>query len=114
MAAAGYPTVLEGVVGPWMLDLVRAEADAHGVPVHYVVLRPDLPAVVQRAAARAGDERVPGHPALSDEEVIRTMWHQFADLGDYERFVVDTSAYDAQQTADLVWSHVTSGDARLP
>lgn len=41
MAAGSYPTVLEGIIGPWMLDLVQEEAAARDVPVHYVVLRPD-------------------------------------------------------------------------
>jgi len=31
MAHHGYSTVLEGIVGPWMLDLIRQEAEPRGV-----------------------------------------------------------------------------------
>lgn len=41
------------------------------------------------------------------------MWRQFADLGDYERFVVDTSAYDPQATVDEVWTRLHNGATRL-
>lgn len=77
MAEGGYPTVLEGIVAPWMLELVEAEASARDLAVHYVVLRPSLDTALQRAMARLGDERVPGHPALTDEAPIRQLWHEF-------------------------------------
>ena len=103
MADGGYPTVLEGIVGPWMLELVEAEASARDVAVHYVVLRPSLDAALKRAMARLGEERVPGHPALTDEEPIRQLWHEFSQLHEHEQRVLDNTTLDAEQTAELVW-----------
>lgn len=104
MAAGGYPTILEGIVGPWMLDLVSAEAETRDVELHYVVLRPSLETCLARATARTGDERVQGHPALTDEAPIRTMWRAFAHLDGYEQHVIDTTELDLEETAGRVWS----------
>lgn len=109
MAAGGYPTIVDGIVGPWMLDLVLSEAAAEGVAVHYVVLRPGLQEAVDRATARVGDERIPGHPALTDEGPIRQMWEAFASLGSYERHALDNTHMDADQTADQVWTLIQQG-----
>jgi hypothetical protein len=113
MADGGYPTVLEGVVGPWMLELLAAGTGPMGVVVHYVVLRPSLDETLRRAAGRVGEERVPGHPALTDEEPIRHMWEQFAALGAYESHVLDTTALDPSQTAEVVWERLREGTLRL-
>ena len=103
MAEGGYPTVLEGIVGPWMLELVKAEAAARDLAVHYVVLRPSLDTALQRAMARLGEELVPGHPALTDEEPIRQLWHEFSQLHEHEQHVLDNTTLDAEQTAELLW-----------
>ena len=113
MAAGGFHTVLEGIIGPWMLDLVLHEADARAVVVDYVVLRPSLAASLQRATSRVGEERVPGHPALTCESTIRQLWHQFSQLGDREANVLDNTALDAEGTTALVRSAVQQGSCRL-
>lgn len=102
MAAGGFATVVEGIVGPWYLDLVREELGAERFPVDYVVLRPDLATCLRRAQARAGEERVPGHPALVDEGPIRHMWNQFAELGSYRHHGVDSTGLSADETVELV------------
>jgi predicted kinase len=109
MAAGGYPTIVDGIVGPWMLDLVRAEAAASAVPLNYVVLRPALHVSLDRGGARTGDERVPGHPALTDEGPIRQLWQAFATLGALELHALDNTDLDATQTADRVWSLLAQG-----
>ena len=114
MAQGGYSTVLEGVIGPWMLDLVTAEAAARGLAaVHYVVLRPTLEAALHRAVGRRGEERVPGHPALTDEGPIRQLWEEFSALGELEQHALDTTALDPVQTADRVWSLYDQGALQL-
>ncbi|MCX5384821.1 AAA family ATPase [Streptomyces sp. NBC_00083] len=40
-AAGGYHTVVDGVVGPWFLEAYEKAAEAAGVGLVYVVLRPD-------------------------------------------------------------------------
>lgn len=111
MVAGGYSTVLEGIVGPWMLDLVLAEAGS--LPVDYVVLRPSLETALRRATSRV-EERVPGHPALADEGPIRQLWQEFSLLGEHEAHVLDSSALDAEETVEVVWSALQQGRFRLP
>jgi chloramphenicol 3-O-phosphotransferase len=113
-AQGGYPVVLDAVVGPWYLDLVTEELQGTEVDVHYVVLRPSLPVVLARATGRSKmEERAPGHGHLVDEDPIRSMWERFSNLGGHERFVIDTSDLDPEQTAALVWERFRAGDFRL-
>ncbi len=78
---AGYPTALEGTLGPGHLDLVAEETYRLGAPVHDVVLRPDEATCLGRAQGRGGEERVPGWPALTDEGPLRRLHRHFRDLG---------------------------------
>jgi uncharacterized cupredoxin-like copper-binding protein len=87
-----------------MFDLLGPPTLRQEVPVHYVVLRPSLEVAVARATSRRGEERVPGHPALTDEEPIRAMWQQFARLGAHEHHVIDTTDLAPGDTAERVWS----------
>jgi predicted kinase len=109
MAAGGYPTVLDGIFGPWMFDLLTPPTLPDDMPVHYVVLRPSLEVALARATSRRGEERVPGHPALTDEEPIRAMWQQFSHLGAYERHVIDTTDLGPSETAERVGAAVDAG-----
>jgi hypothetical protein len=102
MVAGGYSTVVEGIVGPWYLDLVREELRSVEIDAYYVVLRPGLATCLQRATGRGGAVRVPGHPPLTDEEPIRLLWHLFSDLGQYEVHAVDSTDMSESQTADCV------------
>jgi hypothetical protein len=113
MAQGGYPTVVEGIVGPWMLDLITLEARARDLVAHYVVLRPSVEVALGRALSRASEERVPGHPALTDEETIRKMWEAFSRLGDHEGNVIDTTRLDVARTVERAWSMVSDGSARI-
>ena len=102
MASEGFATVLEGIVGPWMLDLVVAEADEANVQLHYVVLRPTLEVALERARSRQGDERVPGHPALTASGPVRQLWEQFSDLGTFEPHALDNTSLGPETTAERV------------
>ena len=113
LSLGGYTVVVDGIIGPWYLDLVTDELRRAGADVHYVVLRPRLEVALARATSRAGDERVPGHRALVDEGPIRLMWEQFQDLGPYERHVVDNSALDRRRDGRLVWTRFANGADRL-
>lgn len=94
-AAGGYRTVVDGVVGPWYLPAYQEAADAAGVPLTYVVLRPDRETALARGTSRAG------HP-LTDGEVLGGIYDGFADLGPYERHVLDSGGLTAEQTAEAV------------
>ncbi|HEY4929266.1 MAG TPA: AAA family ATPase [Acidimicrobiales bacterium] len=113
LAAGGYTVVLEGIVGPWFLHLVVEECARHEVPLSYVVLRPSRAVALTRATSRVDEKRVPGHPPLTDGEVIGRMWDVFADLGDLEPLVIDNSALSASEAADRVWDRFVAGGLRL-
>jgi hypothetical protein len=113
LADGGFPVVLEGIIGPWMLPIATGELQRLAIEGHHVVLRPRLDVALRRATARVGEERVPGHSALTDEEPIRQMWHAFSDLGMYEVNVLDNSDLGAVQVADLIWARLQAGDLRL-
>ena len=112
IADAGYSTVVEGVLGPWHWDLVLDELTGVRVPVHYVVLRPSMDVCLDRATGRT-DERVPGHPALSDPGPIEYMWHRFNDLGAMEQHAFDSSLLDDKDTASAIGRLLASGAHRV-
>jgi predicted kinase len=85
-ALGGFTTVIDGIVGPWMLHHFRTRAAQHPeLAVHYVVLRPQRNTTLKRAQARAAPS------ALIDERPILSMWDQFSDLGELDSHVLDTS-----------------------
>lgn len=105
-AAGGYATIVDGVVGPWMLHHFRDRPS--DVDVHYVILRPERDVALARAQTRTA----PG--ALTDRAPILAMWDQFADLGEYEAHVLDTSLQDTSQTLRRLTEGLVSGDFRIP
>lgn len=107
-ALGGFNTVIDGIVGPWMLDHFRTRAAQHSEPaVHYVVLRPQRDVTLNRAQART----LPN--ALIDEGPILTMWDQFADLGELGNHVLDTSGETEVHSAQRVAEAIDSGRFRL-
>ena len=113
LAAGGFTVILDGIVGPWFLPLVQSECAGNDVTLSYAVLRPARDVALHRAMSRLGEERVQGHPALTDPEVVGQMWDAFADLGDLERLVIDNSVLSATETADLLWTRFVDGRLRL-
>ena len=105
-AIGGYPVVYDGIVLPWSLPpLIEMTATA-SLPLHYVILRPDLDTCVSRAVARAA-------PELTDPEPVRHMHQEFADVGAYEANVLDTSARSIEDTVAAVRTAVRSGRFQL-
>ncbi|WOC12222.1 AAA family ATPase [Gordonia sp. MP11Mi] len=96
-ASGGYITVVDGIVGPWMLHHYRACASQHpSVGLHYVVLRPDR----QTTLKRAQDRTAPG--ALVDRDPILDLWDQFSDLDRYDNHAIDTSDLDIDASVAAV------------
>jgi predicted kinase len=81
-ADGGYQVVVDGVIGPWFLDVFRAELAPTQVSLQYVVLRADLTETLRRGATR---------PDPVDERIVRAMHPQFAELGALEPHAVQTS-----------------------
>jgi predicted kinase len=103
-SAGGYQTIVDGIVGPWFLDLYRAEAARTGVTLAYVVLRPGLADAVRRAAER---EVAP----LADYPP--NIFEGFADLGPLEDHVVALGARGAEATLAAVREGLAAGRFRL-
>lgn len=96
-AVGGFVTVVDGVVGPWMLHHFLDQARQHpDVLLHYVVLRPPRGVTVRRAQQRTDPT------ALTDEIPVLGMWDQFADLGKLETHAFDTSHQTPQTSLDLI------------
>ncbi|WP_192809341.1 AAA family ATPase [Actinomadura montaniterrae] len=106
-AAGGYHVVFDGVIGPWFLGPFRRAAAGAGVPLHYVVLRPDRDTVLARATGR-------GPGALTEPGPVLRMFEEFADLGEHEPRVLDSAALTPEQTARAVERGMQSGAYRLP
>jgi len=106
LAAGGYPVAFDGIVGPWFLPPFRAAAWRAGAVLDYLVLRPDRATTLARGVARDG------HP-MRDPEVIGAMWDQFADLGELEPHVLETTRLDAEETVAVALQGLTAGRFRL-
>jgi predicted kinase len=106
-AAGGYQVVCDGIVGPWFIGPFRAAAASSGLPLHYVVLRPDEATVLSRATERrAGD-------ALTDPGPIRSLHVQFADLGQFEPHALDSTGLTPRATAAAVRHGLVANRYRL-
>jgi predicted kinase len=106
LAQGGYHVVLNGIIGPWQLDLFLEAFTAAGTEAHYTVLRPSLEITLERATSRSA-------PDLVDEVPIRSLWEQFSQLGPYERHALDNSALDVDATVTEVLDRYRSGRDRL-
>jgi predicted kinase len=94
-ARGGYDVVLDGILGPWALQPFRDAAARDGLELSYVVLRPSLETALARATAREGR-------ALREVGPIKGLYGAFADLGELERCVVDSTDQEPEQTAAAV------------
>ncbi len=103
-AAGGYAVVLDGVVGPWFLDVYRAAAGSVGAPLHYAVLRAGRETVVARARDRAA-------APLADYPL--SLISDFADLGPYEGHAIDTTATSVEAVTAEVREGLEAGRFRL-
>ena len=101
-ASGGYVVVLDGIVGPWFVDRVVAEASRWDLAVAYVVLRPDADVTRARATAR-------GRDALTTEGPVDKMYEAFRDLGRFEANVVDSSAMSPAETVAHVRARLDAG-----
>ena len=105
-AAGGYLVLLDGIVGPWFLDLFLKRSGRTGIALHYIVLRPALGECLRRALDRAA-------PGLRDSAPVRGLHQQFQQLGELEANVLDTSSLSPDQVAGQIGAILRSGRSRL-
>jgi adenylate kinase family enzyme len=102
-ARAGYFTIIDGILIPgWFYEPVRDRLAASDVDVSYAILRPPLEACIARAGGR------PDRP-LRERAVMDQLWMSFANLGQLERHVIDDERLGSEDTADLVFDRLRSG-----
>ncbi|MBV9212036.1 MAG: AAA family ATPase [Actinobacteria bacterium] len=106
-AAAGYFTIIDGIISPrWFMHPVRERLEASGHKVAYAILRAPLPVCHARTK-----DRGPGRPIDVDAE--ERLWHDFADLGDLERHVIETDGLSVDETVDLLDERLRDGSLDL-
>jgi hypothetical protein len=98
-ASGGYTVIFDGHLFPDGVEGMAQMCKARGVPLHYVVLRPDLATCVARAREGAGSV---------DQERFAELHARFADLGEREAKVIDASPA-AEVVAEAVLTAFTSG-----
>jgi cytidylate kinase len=103
-AAGGYRVVIDGVIGPWFLDVYREAAQRLGVALDYVLLRPDRATAVARARDRDSTPLADYPPGL---------YESFAELGPLELHVIDTTDPDVEALAVRVRAGLADGRFRL-
>ena len=107
-ARDGYDVAVDGIVGPWFFDPWRAVAREHGLDLRYVALIPSEAETMARATARTS----PG--AMTDPEVVRTMWQAFRQFAPPAESVLDTSGQSPAETIAQVREGLEAGRFRLP
>lgn len=101
-AQGGYQVIVDGIVGPWFLQPFCDVSHTTGVPLHYLVLRPDEATTLHRATSRGND-------ALLDPAPVRQLHRQFSFLGELEPHAIDTTQLTIDQTVDAALSAIRSG-----
>ena len=101
------PLIVDGVVGPCYLEPWLAAA-RKGTEIHYFVLRarPGRPPWPGPWAAPSWDE-------ATNRQLVEAMWEQFARLGPWEPYALDTTRLSPQETAALLQEKLRQGLHRL-
>lgn len=103
-ALGGFTVIVDGVVGPWMLPhFLRSAERLPEIRIHYIVLRPEREAALQRAQGRTQ----PG--ALVDAAPILNLWDQLEDLGELRSHALDTTHLTAEESASVVHGAISDG-----
>ncbi len=100
-AKDGYTVVLDGVIGPWWLDVFHERCP--DVALAYVVLRVGEEEAVRRVRERDG-------PGGSTGTGVRRMVAAFRELGAYERFVIEADGLAPEALAERVAQRLVAGD----
>ncbi len=95
-SAGGYHIVVDGIIGPWFLEHFVNALGHPPAGIDYVVLRPARQVGLARATERTGVRE------LTDPKPITSMYDAFADLGSFERHVVNTTHQNPAATLAVI------------
>ena len=98
-AMGGYTTVIDGYLFPEVLPELARACAAHGVRLHYAVLRAGFEVCLERATRRNE-----GSGFVTDPAELRLQWDRFERLGDDEAHVVEASRAAGLVTETLLAS----------
>jgi predicted kinase len=102
-AAAGYFTVIDGIVIPgWFLEPVRDALHEAGHPVALAVLRAPLSVCLARVQEREGGPEV-------DAGALEQIWQSFADVGDFEANVLEPTDEDVERMTETLARDLEDG-----
>jgi cytidylate kinase len=101
--ARDYPTVYDGVVGPWFIDTFAAGTGLD--TLDYVMLLPDVEVCVERVRTRVDH-------VFRNEDAARKMHDQFARTEIDSRHVL-VNHDDAEAAVDEVMARWERGDLRI-
>jgi broad-specificity NMP kinase len=110
-AAAGYLTVAEGIIYPFMLDLFVTAGTPRGIVTHYAVLRASKEVVQQRVVDRRIEPQHAG--ALADAAVVDDLWGQFESQAVEERHLVEVGEREREEVAEDIDRRFRSGQFLL-
>lgn len=100
-AAAGYFTVVEGIVLPrWFLLPLRNVLRKAGFRAVYAVLRAPLPICLARLERRGG---------VVDPEAMTKIWTEFEDLGEFEPHAIEISECSPEEAANTLEQVLAAG-----
>jgi predicted kinase len=102
-AEGGYGVILDGVIGPWFLPVLRDELSG-GVGVSYLILRVSEAEALRRVRDRQG----PGASAR-----VRHMASAFAESGAQGGHEIDTERRSANEVLALARAGLADGRFRL-
>ncbi len=102
----GYDVVVDGIIGPWSLQPFQEAAQKFGLRLSFIVLRPDLPTALKRAAGREGRE-------LKSVDAIKGLYGAFTSLGVLERHVLDNTSEASDASVARVRTAWISGELTL-
>jgi len=102
-AAAGYFTVVDGIVIPgWFLEPVRDALRAAGLGVDLAILRAPLSTCLARVRRREGIPSI-------DPEAIERVWQGFAKCGEFEPHAIDLGDEGPDEVADMLVRRIEDG-----
>jgi predicted kinase len=102
-AQGGYEVLVDGVVGPWFFDPWLAAAHEHDIDLRYILLMPDEASTIARAVARQAPR------AMTDPEVVRSMWRHFQTFASPLGNVLDTTGQGTDETVAQVRDGLDAG-----
>jgi predicted kinase len=102
-AAAGYFTVIDGIVIPgWFLEPVRDALREAGHPVALAVLRAPLPVCLTRVKEREGAPD-------PDSAALERIWRSFADIGELEANVFEPGERTPDEAVEALARRLEDG-----